>query len=226
MVISAGRGCTLIKKDIKYAFRNIPVAPANKWLLGFMWKDIYYTECCLPFGLASDPFLFNLFAEAFHWILQSYLDIQFIFHYLDDFIFALPELQVTSATLQNFTARCNSVTDTLGIPRADAKDAIGTCITVLGIEIDTVLMTARRPIDKLERAILMTSIALAHTSIFFELAAKRWIGNRPTGINTVYKAACRIVRAIDFYLLLYYTHNCNSGYEHRSRTLRIDPQLI
>ena len=169
MVIQVGRGCTLVKKDIKDAFRNIPVAPANQWLLGFMWKGIYYKERCLPFGLGTAPFLFNLFAEAFHWILQSHLHIKFILHYLDDFIFMLPALAAPSA-LQNFTTGYNSVTDALGIPRAEAKDAAGTCITVLGIKIDTVLMIARLPIDKLERAIQATSIALAQTSITLELA--------------------------------------------------------
>lgn len=31
----AGRGATIMKKDIKDAFRNIPVAPHQQWLLGF-----------------------------------------------------------------------------------------------------------------------------------------------------------------------------------------------
>jgi hypothetical protein len=169
MIRQAGRGCTLIKRDIKDAFRNIPVAPAHQWLLRFMWRGIYYKERCLPFGLSTAPFLSNLFAEAFHWMLQSYLHIQFILHYLDDFIFVLPALAASSA-LQSFTTGYNNITDALGIPRAEAKDAAGTCVTILGIEIDTVLMIACLPIDNLERAIQATSIALSHTSISLELA--------------------------------------------------------
>jgi hypothetical protein len=41
MLIRAGRGCTIIKKDIKDAFRNIPVAPQHQWLLGFFWKGYF-----------------------------------------------------------------------------------------------------------------------------------------------------------------------------------------
>ena len=66
MVVRTGRGCLLIKKDINYAFRNIPVVEEDQWLLGFMWKDIYYKGHCLHFGLGTAPFLFNLFAKGFH----------------------------------------------------------------------------------------------------------------------------------------------------------------
>ena len=76
-----------------------------------MWKGIYYKERYLPFSLSTAPFLFNLFTEAFHWILQSHLHTQFILHYLDDFIFALPTLVAPSA-LPNFTTGYNVKTAT------------------------------------------------------------------------------------------------------------------
>ena len=170
MVVRAGRGCLLIKKDIKDAFRNVPVAEEDQWLLGFMWEDIYYKECCLPFGLGTAPILFNLFAEGFHWILQSHMPIDFIFHYLDDFIFALPPSQASPSDVRHFTDQYNAITDTLGIPRADAKDATGTCITVLGVEIDTLQMVARLPIEKLNKARQATAIALGQSAITLELA--------------------------------------------------------
>lgn len=81
-----GRGAVIIKKDIKDAFCNIPVAPHQQWLLGFEWKGVFYQETCLSFGLSTSPFIFNLFGEAFHWILESYLGWTESEHYLDDFI--------------------------------------------------------------------------------------------------------------------------------------------
>ena len=84
-ILAAGRSCVIIKKDIKDAFRNIPVSTQDQWLLGFEWEGRYYNETCLPFGLATAPFLFNLFAEGFHWILESWLQWE-VLHYLDDFI--------------------------------------------------------------------------------------------------------------------------------------------
>lgn len=65
-IVVAGKGIVLIKRDIKDAFCNIPVAPHIQWLLGFQWKGIHYKETCLPFSLSTAPFIFNLFAEAFH----------------------------------------------------------------------------------------------------------------------------------------------------------------
>src|SRR3979409_380539 len=48
-----------------------PVAKLQQWLLGFQVGGKYYQETCLPFGLSTSPFLFNIFSEAFHWILES-----------------------------------------------------------------------------------------------------------------------------------------------------------
>lgn len=72
LVINAGRHCIILKRDVKDAFRNIPVAPQQQWLLGFRWEGKFYKETCLSFGLATAPFIFNLFAEALHWIIASF----------------------------------------------------------------------------------------------------------------------------------------------------------
>ena len=63
----AGRGAVIIKKDIKDAFRNVPVAPHQQWLLGFQWNNKFYQETCLSFGLSTSPYIFNLFGEGFCW---------------------------------------------------------------------------------------------------------------------------------------------------------------
>lgn len=68
MVIQAGRNYTILKRDIKDAFRNVPVAPHHQWLLGFTWKGKHYKETCLSFGLSTAPFIFNLFGKGLHWI--------------------------------------------------------------------------------------------------------------------------------------------------------------
>ena len=73
MIKEAGRHSVIIKRDIKDAFRNIPVASNNRWLLGFSWLSEFYHENCLSFGLATAPYLFNIFTEAFYWLLESYL---------------------------------------------------------------------------------------------------------------------------------------------------------
>jgi hypothetical protein len=61
-LVAAGVGCLIIKRDEKDAFRMVPVALHNQLWLGFRWDGAIYIECCLPFGLATAPLLFNLFA--------------------------------------------------------------------------------------------------------------------------------------------------------------------
>ena len=73
IIIRAGRNCIILKQDVKDVFRNVPVAPHQQWLLGFMWKGRYYKKTCLLFGLSTASFIFNLFREGLYWILVSYL---------------------------------------------------------------------------------------------------------------------------------------------------------
>lgn len=170
-VIQAGPGCTIIKRDIKDAFRIVPVAEDNQHLLAFQWTDSTYVECCLPFGLATAPFLFNLFAEALHWILQCLLPAFHINHYLDDFITITQPPSVSDPT-GLFDEVYNRVTDYLRIPRNTKKDQQGTCVTVLGIQIDSIAMEARLPPEKLCRATLDAATALNAASLSLKQAER------------------------------------------------------
>jgi hypothetical protein len=110
-------------------------------------------ECCLPFGLTTAPFIFNLFAEGLNWLLTAYLPLASIVHYLDDFIAIFPSsVGGVSQAIAGFNTVYIPLTDALGIPRNDSKDAAGTVVSVLGVEIDTTLLQARMPRDKLARA--------------------------------------------------------------------------
>ena len=85
-----GRGAVLLKEDLADAFRHIPVASCDRWLLGFQWSDVFYMEAFLPFGLRTAPFLFDLFAKALHFILIHVLGWSIVLHYLDDFFTIFP----------------------------------------------------------------------------------------------------------------------------------------
>ncbi|KAJ5557676.1 hypothetical protein N7513_003262 [Penicillium frequentans] len=163
-VIQAGRGCTIIKRDIKDAFRIVPVAEDNQHLFAFQWNGSTYVECCLPFGLVTAPFLTNLIAEAFHWILQCHLPAFHINHYLDDFI-VIAQSPLVSEPTGPFDEVYNRVTDYLRIPRNTKKDQQGTCVTVLGIQIDSIAMEARLPPEKLCRATLDAAACLTAGSL-------------------------------------------------------------
>ena len=67
-----------------------PVRPEDRELLGINWNQQFYFDKCLPFGLRSSPYLFNLVAGAIEWVLRYNHDIEWLVRYLDDFLTAGP----------------------------------------------------------------------------------------------------------------------------------------
>ena len=53
LILSKGPGCFLYKKDLKCAYRQIPVDPRDYILLAYHWSDSFYFDLVLPFGLHS-----------------------------------------------------------------------------------------------------------------------------------------------------------------------------
>ena len=54
-------------------------------MMGFKWQGEYYYPIVLMFGGKSTPYIFNLFAEALHWIITRHIPAA-LRHYLDDFL--------------------------------------------------------------------------------------------------------------------------------------------
>jgi hypothetical protein len=147
-IVRASHGSVLVKLDLESAFRHIPVRPEDWHLLGFTWENQFYHDLVLGFGCRSAPYIFNLFAEALHWILQRHLPAA-IRHYLNDFlkIFApnIPVLQVQQALEWTLV-----FSEQLGLHFQPTKTySPSTTLEFLGIELDTVLMEARLPAEKL-----------------------------------------------------------------------------
>ena len=140
IVNSLGKGALMAKIDLKNAFRIIPVRPEDWNLLGICWRNEYYIDTCLPFGLRSAPFLFNQLATAIHWILQHKYQIRHLLHYLDDFFTAgLPD---SSECANNLTAML-SLCENINAPVKSSKiEGPSTHLSFLGIIIDTTNMQA------------------------------------------------------------------------------------
>lgn len=140
-----GPGALMAKVDLKNAFRLCPVRPEDWHLLGIHRRNQFYVDKCLPFGLCSAPFFFNMVADALEWILRSYFTTTNLFHYLDDFFFAgRPETQECLQALNNMFILVQA-------PLKPEK-VLGpaTLMVILGIELDTVKMQARLPKEKLD----------------------------------------------------------------------------
>ena len=58
-LVRLGKGALMAKFDLKAAYRNVPVHPDDRWLLGMAWKDQLYVDAALPLGQQSAPAIFN-----------------------------------------------------------------------------------------------------------------------------------------------------------------------
>ncbi|BEJ16100.1 hypothetical protein CspHIS471_0507050 [Cutaneotrichosporon sp. HIS471] len=153
----------LWKVDLKDAYRHIVVAEGDTHLLGFSLDGGDFVDCALNFGGRSSPFIFNMFAEALHWILASWgLDLQ---HFLDDFFGACRPGQ-GEPILQFFAAICGY----LGLEVAKAKCGQGRCLEILGVIVDGPTASAWLAERKLLRIRHSVSSAIEQRTIDVQFA--------------------------------------------------------
>lgn len=69
MIANLGKGTVMMKYNLKSAFQYILIYIENYVFLCFKWDGHFYIDLFLPFELCTASFIFNLFAEALHWIL-------------------------------------------------------------------------------------------------------------------------------------------------------------
>ena len=160
-ILKQGVGAQLVKRDLSDAFRHIPVALSDRWLLGFWFEGVFYEERFLPFGLRTAPCIFDLFAKALNWILIAVLCWSIIVHYLDDFLAILAPDADVSLYEQQFKALCEQ----LGLTINHKKDVAGTTLDFLGLEFDTINMQARLPRAKLVKGENMLAAIQKRSSI-------------------------------------------------------------
>ena len=125
----------------------IPIHPHDQYLLGMTWQGTVYIDRRLPFGLRSAPKIFSAIAGALQFILVS-KEISHCLHYLDDFMLVANSLEEAEAQKQCLVSTLND----LQVPLEPSKlEGPPTCLTFLGIEVDTALLHLRLPEDKLSR---------------------------------------------------------------------------
>ena len=150
IIARLGRGAILAKLDIQRAYRNVPVHPEDRPLLGMEWEGQVFVDAVLPFGLRSAPKIFNSLADALAWVLQQ-KGVCALLHYLDDFLLiGKPHSDECAVSLELTEAVCRL----LGVPLAMLKREGPSCLLVfLGILIDTMAMELRLPPERLERLV-------------------------------------------------------------------------
>ena len=137
----------MAKFDLKSAYRQVPVQPDDRHLLGMEWRGQLFVDTTLPFGLRSAPAIFNAVPEALsHMIRQK--GVEELDHYLDDFsIVGPPKSQQCQRDLETSLATCEEA----GCPVAEEKtEGPATKTTLLGIELDSVNLQPPGQVTKVE----------------------------------------------------------------------------
>ena len=146
-VAKQGYGAWMAKIDVQQAYRNVPIHPDDRWLLGMQWEGMIFVDTTLPFGLRSAPKIFTALADAVEWVLQK-RGVEFIIHYLDDF------LLVGGTEYAGCAAQLQTVLDSfeeLGLPIARNKlEGPTQRLTFLGFELDSTTMEVRLPQTKVQ----------------------------------------------------------------------------
>ena len=137
-IMSLGRGTLLTKFDVKSAYRIIPVHPNDLYLLGMQWQGNYFVDITLPFGLPSETYVFSSVVDLVEWVLKKQYDVSFLLHYLDDFHTLGPP---NSQTCQRNVDTSIQQFQDWGIRlHPDKMESPSTILTVLGIELDSLLL--------------------------------------------------------------------------------------
>lgn len=154
LIKRAGPGCFLTKTAIKNAFQIIPIHPDDYGLLGMQWRGLYYYDRCMPMGCSSSCLTFETFSTAVEWVAHNKLNIDYILHLLDDFLLVAPSEHLCQQQLDLFWSLCSYV----GIPIAPEKTSgPATSMSFADIELDSILLEARLPMEKIEKCVSLIS---------------------------------------------------------------------
>lgn len=158
LVQCLGTGCYLGKSDIQSAFRLLPVSPNDFRLLGFHFDGKYYFDKCLPFGCSISCSTFEKFATFIEFCTRKRLMTGDLLHYLDDYLFGGKNKNECAHVMLEFTL----CTTRLGVPIAvDKTEGPKQVLVFLGLEIDSIQMRIRIPLEKICEIIAKVNVLLS-----------------------------------------------------------------
>ena len=127
-IMARGHGTLLAKFDVASAYHNVAIHPLDHPLLGMKWREQYYVDMALPFGLRSAPYIFTAIADVVQWMLTSHHGVDFLRHYLDDFpTLGSPASSVCYNNLQACIRLCSKLGLTL---HPDKLEGPSTCLSI------------------------------------------------------------------------------------------------
>ena len=158
-ILAKGHNCLVFKKDLRRAYRQLPVDPKDYSLLGFCYQGKFYFDTCCPFGLRSSAMICQHTTKAVVHIFNEQgfsADV-----YLNDFYGA----EYPSLAIQAFS-QLGQLFQQLGLDSSPDKDTPPSTSTIcLGILVDTEAFTLEVPASHLED--LRAELTISQKSSFF-----------------------------------------------------------
>lgn len=140
------------KIDIRHAFRCISISEQSYRATGLHWKfqdgqSIYMYDRKLMFGSSASPTIFHRISKAIKRMMERRGYVNQIIAYQDDFLVIGQDYE---QAMEVFTAMLNLLTR-LGLPVNYFKLVHPTtCLTFLGLQLDSIRCEVSLPVEKLE----------------------------------------------------------------------------
>ena len=167
-ILRCRQGALLAKFDILDGYRNLEVRPEEACLAVFAVSDSFYVDQRLVLGCSSACKTFQRFSESLAWIVAHRFPEVACLVLIDDFLFisSSDDKVIHRQAFDFFQFLCSDI----DLPLNEKKTVHPTtCLTFLGIELDTVAMEARLDAEKLtklrsavDNALLTTRITKKH----------------------------------------------------------------
>ena len=138
-----GRNCVLYKRDLKKAYRQIPIDPGDIHLLAYNWKNKIFIDRNAPMGLRTSALMCQRMTAAI-----AYIHNQYGFscvNYVDDMAGAAP-----TCTAQAAFDNLGQIISDVGLIESEEKACPpSTSMVFLGILFDTEKMECRISTERL-----------------------------------------------------------------------------
>lgn len=145
-MVDLGQGCLLYKADLHRAYRQLRLCPADYFLTGLHWREQWYIDMSIPFGLRTSAMACQRTTDAVNFIFPY-----FLCNYLDDLAGA-EKADTAQRAMDTLLALLNE----LGLEESvDKRCPPSPVMVFLGIVLNSTTMTMHIPQDKVEEIILL-----------------------------------------------------------------------
>ena len=210
-VLVGMEGAYLAKGDLKDAYRQIPLAPDQYWLVGFKVQGSYFHDCRLPMGARSSCAIFERFASSLQYILENHYRVRHVIKMLDDFLFIGASEEECYHGLASFQHLCSS----LNLPLAEEKTVYPSRqVVFLGIFLDAEAQLASIPYEKTSKYANHIDDILRKKSI--SLGSLREITGKLEHVTAIIKGGKAFLRRL---------HSAKCGVQQANRRILLSDPL-